>query len=809
LIKDKRTFVRVYVTSHGDPVSGVTAYLYRTDGLGNQIGGPLTPVNPVGKQITVKSWANRMDINQSFLFELPMSWVSSTPLRLKAVLNPNRIPPESTYEDNTDSFGPFVLSDSPRLGVYFVSFGYSIGNTTYYPHLIDDVFQTYSWIRRAYPLASTPGGFFDPGQGFRPNLWIVYDDGLGSRVDQSASECNQAPFYYVKDGKLIDDRSLCASAYTNNLMNAMRIENGVPSNIFMYGMIADPPGPLFPRGQASGNVSSGPAGPGTWGWDFDGSYADWYAGHEIGHTLGRAHPNPNSDDPATKDISEGCGHSRSDPGYPYNNAQISNGAIEGFDVGDPGLNPLLQPAIYPGIFWYDMMSYCSNQWLSDYTYEAMYQYMLAHPTTLNAGIIQIDGDFLSIFGIIEPDSGTASIQHLSRLSSVSEIPPLVDGGYIIRLKDAGDSVLADYPFTPEEVDDGQALYLSFGQVVDFVAGSTVVQILDDAENVLASQSISDNPPSISNVALQGAPDPVVGTVTLAWSASDPDGDPLTFDVFYSMDGGISFQPLVMDVEGSSVPVDTSTLGGSSDALFRVVASDGVNTAQGETALFVMASKPPQVFIQSPADGATFHYDQLFNLSGMTFDVQDGSVAEASLIWSTEDGVLGSGSFLSLSQLPIGEHLITLTATNSRGLSASDSITVHIDDNLDLPGPTLSAAPDRVNWHVGAGTTALQTADLLIDNVGSGTLEWAADEDAPWLSLSATSGTVPSTLTLTADPSGIEPGTVVSTKITITSPPDGDPADQTVEVIVTLAVGDVWHAFGLGEGYKMYIPIVNR
>ena len=36
-------------------------------------------------------------------------------------------------------------------------------------------------------------------------------------------------------------------------------------------------------------VGSGPVGSGDWGWDFDGSYADWYSGHEVGHAFGRPH----------------------------------------------------------------------------------------------------------------------------------------------------------------------------------------------------------------------------------------------------------------------------------------------------------------------------------------------------------------------------------------------------------------------------------------------------------------------------------------------------------------------------------------
>ncbi len=88
------------------------------------------------------------------------------------------------------------------------------------------------------------------------------------------------------------DREFCASTYSNDQMEAMRTEDGVPAGVFMYGMISDQL--KFPRGIANGaGESSGPVGVsccGSGSWDFDGSYADWYAGHEIGHTLGRGHP---------------------------------------------------------------------------------------------------------------------------------------------------------------------------------------------------------------------------------------------------------------------------------------------------------------------------------------------------------------------------------------------------------------------------------------------------------------------------------------------------------------------------------------
>ncbi len=62
--------MRVYVRAAGSAVSGVTAHLYNT-AFPNE---PLLPVNPAGTKLTVNIVPSRSDINQSFLFELPLSW---------------------------------------------------------------------------------------------------------------------------------------------------------------------------------------------------------------------------------------------------------------------------------------------------------------------------------------------------------------------------------------------------------------------------------------------------------------------------------------------------------------------------------------------------------------------------------------------------------------------------------------------------------------------------------------------------------------------------------------------------------------
>jgi hypothetical protein len=687
----------------------------------------------------------------------------------------------------------------------FVAFGYSWNGVEYWPRADKDLDQALSWIRRVYPLASAPGGRNDPSPGLRVDTMFIYDADLGANVNRSSQFCYDN---YTAKGHA-DLLEFCASYYTNGLLGALRTQYGIPGNVFMYGMISD--GLKFPRGQADGpGISSGPTGPGNYGWDYDGSYGDWYAGHEVGHTVGRAHVLCQGDEDGV------------DPKYPYAGGKIGpgDGTVEGFDPGDASLS--IPRGVYPDNVWNDVMTYCPYQWISDHNYECIYNYITTGENSGDcaasaAGIFgeqavatgravsgtRMDGDWLHVFGLIMTDTGQGNISYVRRLSSVAEVPPRVPGLYSLQLLDAGGAVLADYPFTPYKA-DGAPFQLNFSQVVAFVPGTTTVRLTNAVGQVLSSAAISPHPPAISNVTLQGAPNPVTGTVTLSWTASDPDGDPLLFDVLYSRDGGASFQPHHLNISTTSVPVDTSFLGGSDNAVLRVVANDGSQTAHADSAAFVMAAKPPQVHITSPTDGTKVHYGQLVNLSGEALDLQDGGVSGEDLVWTNQKGLLGTGSFLALTDLPVGVNWITLTATNTIGLSASASVTVTVDDDLNLPGPTLSVGPLQIGWHVAPGTAQPQTATLSVSNAGSGVLTYTVSSNAAWLTVNPTGGVAPATVVLAADPTGLPDGTLEKANVAVSGVGDTGGPTQVITVPVSLSVGNVWPGV---VGRKVYLPMV--
>jgi hypothetical protein len=113
--------------------------------------------------------------------------------------------------------------------------------------------------------------------------------------------------------------------------------------------------------------------------------------HEVGHNHGRWH-------------APGCGASQPDPSYPYvsdGKGYIGNTAFQnyGFDIQEQ--------SVYPYDSTYDMMSYCGPEWISDYTYEALWAYDRSQAATISKEAPPEYG--LMISGWIDPASNQAML----------------------------------------------------------------------------------------------------------------------------------------------------------------------------------------------------------------------------------------------------------------------------------------------------------------------------------------------------------------------------------------------------------------
>lgn len=232
------------------------------------------------------------------------------------------------------------------------------------------------------------------------------------------------------------------------------------------------------------------------------------------------------------------------------------------------------------------------------------------------------------------------------------------------------------------------------------------------------------------------------------------------------------------------------------ATLRVIASDGVHTAQADSAPFEVTAKPPRVAIISPVDGLRVEWNQLVTLEANAIDPQDDEIADESFTWSTQYGVHGTGRMLQTDSLPVGDVTVTVTVTNSTGLSAMASILVIVGDDLRPLGPRLSVAPRSLGWHVTNTETVLQMGAISASTGGTGEVTFDAASDADWLridgALEIPAASSPRTFSVTADPKALPPGVTSTAHITLQSLVD---SNDSVIVTVQLSKGNIFDHTG--------------
>jgi hypothetical protein len=165
-------------------------------------------------------------------------------------------------------------------------------------------------------------------------------------------------------------------------------------------------------------------------------------------------------------------------------------------------------------------------------------------------------------------------------------------------------------------------------------------------------------------------------ITLGWDAVHPDGARMTFDVFYSPDGGKNWEIVGTGIRQTALKWALHAAAGAKDAVLRVVATDGFHSVDARTEYFRVPAKAPLVTISASSDQRAIPGAPI-QLRAVAFDLQDGLLPETALNWSSDvAGDLGSGRML-LATLQTGRHTVTVRGRNSWGLSSSAQTTIEV------------------------------------------------------------------------------------------------------------------------------------
>lgn len=683
LIEGKRTYVRAHIQSVSQTPTRAFARLHGTRGGTDLPGSPLPPINQQGSIVALpNASAQRHELDQSLNFRLPPSWLSGA-VELQVEAAGTQLECKESAGTPDDCTVEITFEPTARLEIEFVGIKWIENNTTYEPS-IGDYSELAARLRAIYPIASGTEGldwrWFDiEWDGPTPDDHDVLND-INSRLRRHRMHdlcfpilgCDRI-YYGVVVGPVPD---------------VMGLANGIPGGIASGSL----PQNRFVTGR---NTHA----------------------HEIGHLLERHHAvHPPVIDPIPilrlDDYKEGwCGEeaAAAAPDFPYS-AQIGGRTVATIGPMQAGEDALVfgldthlierqdpntrARAVISPTEHYELMSYCGQfpdtfQWPSDFTYDGLrtaindrFEVAAAAPNQTETAVnAESPDEYLIIPGTIDFENDTVVFEPFSVLSSPVAPPSPPPGDYTLELLDGASNVIREIPFEPD-ISMGNDFPFSFATFAIPVLVDPAIRqarVLHQGE-ILASRSGSPNPPTVEVVFPNGG-ESLDGTqATLEWTGSDLDGDPLTYIVQYSADGGSTWKTLVVDWPNQSYDISLDLLEETNNGLIRVLASDGfdsdTDTSDGP---FSVPNSSPQVFILSPDDESLFLGTQSILFEGEAVDREDQKLTGSSLEWESDrDGPLGTGEILTskATQLSEGRHIITLTATDQVG--STDTASVEID-----------------------------------------------------------------------------------------------------------------------------------
>ena len=193
--------------------------------------------------------------------------------------------------------------------------------------------------------------------------------------------------------------------------------------------------------------------------------------------------------------------------------------------------------------------------------------------------IAISNKTLSVYGTIDLTNSTATLEPSMILPGSKYTTRPSNSSFTITLLNSEGKTLARYPFSPKaytyfpQNKDKMAL---LSEAVPYISCTKQIMITKDG-NQMASRYVSAHSPEVKVIFPTGG-GILRDKFTVRWQASDPDGDRLTYSLLYSTDNGLTWQTVVKNINESEIIIDPAELPGSTKALFRVIATDGINTA---------------------------------------------------------------------------------------------------------------------------------------------------------------------------------------------------------------------------------------
>lgn len=581
LIAKKRTLVRVYLDEHpAGKVGGRIEIKAISSGRTTQVRSMnLEDFSLVGTSDLVE---RHRDLTKSLNFVVPAEFTEEGQVSIRTLgladESGNTVPCGSCPSTSRS----ITFEPAPVVNIMLIGIAYNTDRQSPLAYPSDDDFTAVrDWISRAYPTAFVQ---------------------ISRRDAITAGNINLHGHFACTD--------------VNDQLHTLQLKDRNYSNIHYYGLVSDKY--FFMRG-CSGIATrydvwlaaSGPAGDPSHpkdkvvAWDHDHTYAGWYAGHEIAHTLGRLHVQ-----------AEGCftvEPTTIDQSFPYGSAHLSNSPEKYVGISiDPSFS-LSNASVLPGLLWTDVMSYCPFEWISAYTYKGILQWeraqeraaTIAQQSSIQAQELEASPrGYIDVIGSLNFTKSTARFIDVEHNATPSFPLGGESGNALLRTLDANGHVLrtfhadvyydSDLPSGIDETGTTEtsvpfderiaSLQLSVreGPPAVYSAGGQRAKVSD--LRLVAVDSL--NADEISTMQFSVPEDEARSDILIRWAPAEKG---VTFTVQASKDGGRTWETFATRLERSFATLNPKRMGlaNGDELIVRVTAQDGFQSYAAVTKRFTI------------------------------------------------------------------------------------------------------------------------------------------------------------------------------------------------------------------------------